>query len=320
MPPRRNCVNNEANPAFTVVVAQAVADLLPTLTTRITDEIRQNKNNRNNVNRRNARRVNTGGSGNDGDAQPTDIHYFPYSKKEKCEREYKLIRQLHEETSTDFLKRFLILEGFLRAKAGTQEEQARHFKWGLNDFVLERILNTEFTDVAQVANVARNIDIFRDRSKNKGNNKRYRDGHRIRPSGTPSQGSNQRAYDQRKSERYGNNDRYNDRQGNSNRHGNNMQRSWRDRDQHVRGQPYSRSYGSSSQRENSNQASIPTCNQYGKRHLGDTCYKATGACFIYGQGGHLAKDCGKNRRVNNTGNGNNRQHTTRGRVSALTTD
>ncbi|GJZ42443.1 putative ribonuclease H-like domain-containing protein, partial [Tanacetum coccineum] len=76
MPPRRNRVNNEADPAFIAAVAQAVADLLPTLIARITDEIRQNENNRNNVNRRNARRVNTGGSGNDGDAQPTDIHVW----------------------------------------------------------------------------------------------------------------------------------------------------------------------------------------------------------------------------------------------------
>ncbi|GJZ87750.1 putative nucleotidyltransferase, ribonuclease H, partial [Tanacetum coccineum] len=61
---------------FTAAVAQAIADLLPTLITRITDEIRQNKNNENNANRRNARRVNTRGSGNDGDAQPTDIHVW----------------------------------------------------------------------------------------------------------------------------------------------------------------------------------------------------------------------------------------------------
>ncbi|GJY63766.1 putative reverse transcriptase domain-containing protein [Tanacetum coccineum] len=123
--------------------------------------------------------VNTRGSGNDGDHNRTDIHYFPYSEKERCEREYKSIRQLPEETSTDFMKRFLRLAGFLGAKAGTQEEQAKHFKWGLNDFVLDRILNTEFTDVAQVANAARNIEIFRDRSKNEGNNKRDRDGHRT---------------------------------------------------------------------------------------------------------------------------------------------
>nr|GFD02840.1 zinc finger, CCHC-type, retrotransposon Gag domain protein [Tanacetum cinerariifolium] len=90
-----------------------------TLTARITDEIRQNGNNGNNGNQRNARRVNSEGSGNNENEQPTDIHYFPYSEKEKYEREYKSIRQLPEETSTDFMKRFLRLAGFLGAKVGT---------------------------------------------------------------------------------------------------------------------------------------------------------------------------------------------------------
>nr|GEW05052.1 hypothetical protein [Tanacetum cinerariifolium] len=77
MPPRRrNHVNNEADPVFTAAVAQAVADLLPTLTARITDEIRPNENNENNCNRRNTRHVNTEGSRNDGNAQPTDIHVW----------------------------------------------------------------------------------------------------------------------------------------------------------------------------------------------------------------------------------------------------
>ncbi|GJS55880.1 zinc finger, CCHC-type, retrotransposon gag domain protein [Tanacetum coccineum] len=316
MPPRRsNRVNNEADPAFTAAVAQAVADLLPTLTARITDEIRQNKNNGNNDNRRNSRRGNPEGTGNDGDAQPINIHvwlerfrkekpqtfssvstpveaenwiahiekifevlgcddqfkarlatyklegdahswwraykqskggdayvatlswndfrnifflqYFPYSEKEKCEQEYKSIRQLLEETSTDFIKRFLRL-------------------------------------AAQVDNDARNIEIFHDRPKNKEDNKRDRDGHRIRPSGTPSQGSNPRADDRRDSDRYGsrgkhgNRERYNtdrwcgDRQG-SDRHDNGSDR----------------------------------------QGNGKACHGATGACFECGKVGHLANDCKK---------------------------
>ncbi|GKF62990.1 hypothetical protein Tco_0183044 [Tanacetum coccineum] len=185
------------------------------------------------------------------------------------------------------MKIFLRLAGFLGAKAGTQEEQVKHFKWGLNDFVLDRILNTEFTDVAQVANAARNIEIFCDRSKNEGNNKRDRDGHRIRPSETPSQGSNQRAYDRRDSDRYGNDGRYrnrdrygsnrgrSDRQGNgSDRRGTGTQRAWRDQDQQVRGQHYGRSYGSSSQSGYSDYASSPPCNICGKLHPGKACHRA----------------------------------------------
>ncbi|GJR08590.1 hypothetical protein Tco_0791242 [Tanacetum coccineum] len=61
MPPRRsNRVNNEADPAFTAAITHAITDLLPTLTARITDEIRQNKNNGNNGNQRNSRRGNPG--------------------------------------------------------------------------------------------------------------------------------------------------------------------------------------------------------------------------------------------------------------------
>nr|GEY83789.1 retrotransposon protein, putative, Ty3-gypsy subclass [Tanacetum cinerariifolium] len=130
----RFSVNNEADHAFTVPVAQAVADLLSTLTSYIANEIRQNENNGNNGSQRNARRVNTEGSGNNEDAQCTDIHIW---------------------------------------------------------------------------------------SKNKGNNKRDRDEHRIRSSDTPAQGSNQRAYDQKDSDRYGNGGKY----GNRNRYGNNRGRS-----------------------------------------------------------------------------------------------
>ncbi|GKD18570.1 putative reverse transcriptase domain-containing protein [Tanacetum coccineum] len=273
MAPRRNRVNSEADPAFTAAVAQAVADLLPTLTAR----------------------------------------------------EYKSIRQLPEETSIDFMKRFIRLAGFLGAKAGTQEEQVKHFKWGLNDFVLDRILNTEFTDVAQVANAARNIEIFCDRSKNEGNNKRDRDGHRIRPSETPSQGSNQRAYDRRDSDRYGNDgryrnrDRYGSNRGRSDRRGTGTQRAWRDQDQQVRGQHYGRSYGSSSQSGYSDYASSPPCNICGKLHLGKACHRATGACFECGEVRHLAKDCKKGS-TSSRGNRNNKPHATSGRVFALTTD
>nr|GEY73697.1 reverse transcriptase [Tanacetum cinerariifolium] len=276
MPPRRNHVNNEADPAFTAAVAHAVADLLPTLTTRITNEIRQNKNNGNNAHIEKIFEVL--GCGDqfkarlatyklEGDAHSwwmaykqakggdayvamlscNDFHdifflqYFPYSEKEKCERE---------------------------------------------------ILNNEFTDVAQVANAARNIEIFRDRSKNKGNNKRDRDGHRIRPTDQPTQWSSQRVYDYRDGDRRRNNidmaivigghlakDCGKNRGLNNTRNRNNRQHTTRGR------------------------VSALTTDQ------------ATNA-----PGGHLAKDCGKNRWLNNTRNRNNRQHTTRGRVSALTTD
>ncbi|GKA41070.1 hypothetical protein Tco_0733663 [Tanacetum coccineum] len=74
-----------------------------------------------------------------------------------------------------------------------QEKQAKNFKWALCDWILDGIVNTEFTDVAQVANVARNIEILHERSVQ--NNKRNRDWDCIRPT---TQGNNQRGHDQKR--------------------------------------------------------------------------------------------------------------------------
>ncbi|PWA61372.1 zinc finger, CCHC-type, Retrotransposon gag domain protein [Artemisia annua] len=69
--------------------------------------------------------------------------YFPLAEQQKFEREYHTIRQEDRETTNEFMKRFLRLAGFLGAKAGTQEEQASHFKWGLKEWILDGIVNTE---------------------------------------------------------------------------------------------------------------------------------------------------------------------------------
>nr|GEX51241.1 hypothetical protein [Tanacetum cinerariifolium] len=90
--------------------------------------------------------------------------------------------------------------------------------------ILDGIVNTKFTDVAQVANAARNIEILDERSSQ--NNKLNSDGDRIRPT---AQDNNQRGYDQK-----GYNGRTYGRQG-----GNNSQKSWQNR-----GHQYNRSSGS----------------------------------------------------------------------------
>nr|GFD14664.1 zinc finger, CCHC-type, retrotransposon Gag domain protein [Tanacetum cinerariifolium] len=45
--------------------------------------------------------------------------------------EYHSIRQTDTETSMEFMQRFLRLAGFFEAAAGTAEEQAKNFQWGL---------------------------------------------------------------------------------------------------------------------------------------------------------------------------------------------
>nr|GEX58544.1 hypothetical protein [Tanacetum cinerariifolium] len=131
------------------------------------------------------------------------LHYFSRSEQQKYEKEYHTIRQKDGELTGEFLKRFLRLAGFVGKKAGPQEEQAKHFKWALSDWILDGIVNTKFMDVAQVTNAGRNIELFRERGGI--NKKRNHDGDCIQ---SANKNNNQRGYGQR-----GNDGRNYDRQG-----------------------------------------------------------------------------------------------------------
>nr|GFC27777.1 hypothetical protein [Tanacetum cinerariifolium] len=50
-----------------------------------------------------------------------------------------------------------------RTAAGTAEEQAKNFQWGLRWSTLNHLMCIQFTDVAQVANAARNYEILHER-------------------------------------------------------------------------------------------------------------------------------------------------------------
>nr|GFD16139.1 hypothetical protein [Tanacetum cinerariifolium] len=47
--------------------------------------------------------------------------------------------------------------------AGTEEEQAKNFQWGLRRSTLNHLMCMSYTDVAQVANAARNYEILHEK-------------------------------------------------------------------------------------------------------------------------------------------------------------
>nr|GFA55011.1 hypothetical protein [Tanacetum cinerariifolium] len=47
--------------------------------------------------------------------------------------------------------------------AGTEEEQAKKFQWGLRRSTINHLMCMSYTDVAQVANAARNYEILHER-------------------------------------------------------------------------------------------------------------------------------------------------------------
>nr|GFC01278.1 zinc finger, CCHC-type, retrotransposon Gag domain protein [Tanacetum cinerariifolium] len=91
------------------------------------------------------------------------LQFFPRAEQERLKREYHSIRQTSTETSTEFMRRFLRLAGFLGAAAGTEEEQAKNFQWGLRRSTLNHLMCMSYTDMDQVANVARNYEILHER-------------------------------------------------------------------------------------------------------------------------------------------------------------
>nr|GFC67881.1 zinc finger, CCHC-type, retrotransposon Gag domain protein [Tanacetum cinerariifolium] len=111
------------------------------------------------------------------------LQFFPRAEQERLKREYYSICKTNTETSTEFMQRFLRLVGFLRAAAGTAEEQAKNFQWGLRKSTLNHLMCIPFTDVSHVANVARNYEILHKRDDDGAEqpDKRQKSGDRHQP-------------------------------------------------------------------------------------------------------------------------------------------
>nr|GFC95502.1 hypothetical protein [Tanacetum cinerariifolium] len=109
-----------------------------------------------------------------------------------------------------------------RAAAGTEEEQAKNFQWGLRRSTLNHLMCMPFTDVAQVAIAARNYEILHERDDDgaKRPDKRQKSGDRHHPT---TQQSSHRNHDHNNdrhgSERRGGGD--NHHSSNNNYYGNN---------------------------------------------------------------------------------------------------
>nr|GFC39574.1 hypothetical protein [Tanacetum cinerariifolium] len=78
--------------------------------------------------------------------------------------------------------------GFLEAAAGTEEEQAKNFQWGLRRSTINHLMCMSYTDVAQVSNAARNYEILheRDDDDTERPDKRQKSGDRHQPTSQQS--------------------------------------------------------------------------------------------------------------------------------------
>nr|GEY67650.1 hypothetical protein [Tanacetum cinerariifolium] len=116
---------------------------------------------------------------------------------------------------------FLRLDGFLEAAAGTAEEQAKNFQWGIRKSTLNHLMCIPFTDVAQVANAARIYGILHERDDDDAErpDKRQKSGDRHQP---PTQQSSHKNHGHN-NDRHGSDRRggYDNHRSNNNYSGNN---------------------------------------------------------------------------------------------------
>nr|GEZ96324.1 hypothetical protein [Tanacetum cinerariifolium] len=164
------------------------------------------------------------------------------------------------------------------------------FKTRLAVSTLNHLMCMSYTDVAQVANAARNYEILYERD----------DDDAERPDKQRGGGDNHRS--------------------NNNYSGNNNRNSGNGRDQRNRGQQSNRSINSGSQQSRgpSEVYPYPVCTTCGRRHPGE-CRRAAGTCFKCGQAGHLQKDCKKNTTASTSGQADKKPGAS-GRVFAITED
>ncbi|GJT47861.1 putative reverse transcriptase domain-containing protein [Tanacetum coccineum] len=240
------------------------------------------------------------------------------AEQERLKREYHSIRQRASENSTEYMQRFLRLAGFLGQAAGTAEEQAKNFRWGLHKSILDHVMCIQFTDVAQVADAARNLEILRDRDdydRSERSDKRHKSGDRYHPySQQGSHRSHGQSDDRQKNDRQGS-----DRQGGGgNYRNNNNNNHSRDNNRNSGAGRDQRNRGGGGGKVPSEGYTHPVCNTCGRRHPGE-CRRAAGTCFKCGQAGHLQRDCKKNIGASSSGHADKKPDAS-GRVFALTQD
>ncbi|XP_074356052.1 uncharacterized protein LOC141695726 [Apium graveolens] len=67
--------------------------------------------------------------------------YFSNADREAYLREFHSIVQHHNESNTDYMARFIRLDGFAGTVAGTDVQQDDKFKWGLKSYLRGSIIS-----------------------------------------------------------------------------------------------------------------------------------------------------------------------------------
>nr|GFC09267.1 zinc finger, CCHC-type, retrotransposon Gag domain protein [Tanacetum cinerariifolium] len=140
-------VNTRTDAELAAAVRNALQTLLPQIRAEIHEEFR----------------TGSGMSGSSGNPPSVTIHtWVERFNKQKPRSFEKAIALVDAENWISHMEKIFDVMG----SAGTEEEQAKNFQWGLRRSTLNHLMCIQFTDVAQVANAARNYKILHEKDDN----------------------------------------------------------------------------------------------------------------------------------------------------------
>nr|GEW29854.1 hypothetical protein [Tanacetum cinerariifolium] len=174
--------------------------------------------------------------------------------------------------------------------AGTGKERAKNFQWGLRRSTLNYLMCIQFTDVAHVANTARNYEILHERDDDDAErpNKQQKSGDRHQPT---TQQSSQRNHGH-------NNDRHgSDRRSSGDNHRNNNNYSGNNNNmlnfKSIQSSSTHKHDPNITSRGPSEGYSYPVCTTCGRRHPGE-CHRAADRRLVKRHKEGLKESIGQN--------------------------
>nr|GFB15495.1 hypothetical protein [Tanacetum cinerariifolium] len=136
-------VNTRTDAELAVTVQNALQTLLPQIRTEIREEFRTSSR----------------PSGSSGNPPSVTVHtWLERFNEQKPHSFEKATAPVDAENWISHMEKI-----FDVMAAGTTEEQAKNFQWGLRKSTLNHLMCIPFTDVTQVANAARNYEILHER-------------------------------------------------------------------------------------------------------------------------------------------------------------
>nr|GFD03948.1 zinc finger, CCHC-type, retrotransposon Gag domain protein [Tanacetum cinerariifolium] len=137
-------VNTRTDTDLSAAVQNALQALLPQIHEEIREELC----------------TGSGSSNAGGNPPPVTIHtWLERFNKQKPHSFEKATAPVDAENWISHMEKIFDVMG----SAGTEEEQAKNFQWGLRRSTLNHLMCMSYTDVAQVANAARNYEILHEK-------------------------------------------------------------------------------------------------------------------------------------------------------------